>query len=61
MEVSPKLSEIQALTLAEERVELTDNSPAYMQGVAKTGLPIFWYQDLRDVPAGKVLLVWLFS
>ncbi|XP_015263942.1 PREDICTED: NADH dehydrogenase [ubiquinone] complex I, assembly factor 7 isoform X1 [Gekko japonicus] len=53
VEVSPKLSEIQALTLAEEKVELMDSSPAYMQGVAKTGLPIFWYQDLSDVPIGN--------
>ncbi|XP_054838826.1 protein arginine methyltransferase NDUFAF7, mitochondrial isoform X2 [Eublepharis macularius] len=53
VEVSPKLSEIQALTLAEEKIELMDRSPAYMKGVAKTGLPIFWYQDLSDVPVGN--------
>ncbi|XP_077200270.1 protein arginine methyltransferase NDUFAF7, mitochondrial isoform X2 [Paroedura picta] len=53
VEVSPKLSEIQALILAEEKIELMDRSPAYMQGVTKTGLPIFWYQDLSDVPEGN--------
>ncbi|XP_060100076.1 protein arginine methyltransferase NDUFAF7, mitochondrial isoform X2 [Heteronotia binoei] len=53
VEVSPKLSEIQALTLTEKKAELMNSSPAYMQGVAKTGLPIFWYQDLSDVPAGN--------
>nr|XP_056708481.1 protein arginine methyltransferase NDUFAF7, mitochondrial [Euleptes europaea] len=53
VEISPKLSEIQALTLAEEKVELMDSSPAYMQGVAKTGLPIFWYRDMNDVPVGN--------
>ncbi|KAJ6664750.1 hypothetical protein lerEdw1_006323 [Lerista edwardsae] len=52
VEVSPKLSEIQASTLTEEKINLMDNSSFYMQGVTKTGLPIFWYRDLSDVPEG---------
>ncbi|XP_048340518.1 protein arginine methyltransferase NDUFAF7, mitochondrial [Sphaerodactylus townsendi] len=52
VEISPKLSEIQALTLTEEKIKLIDSSPAYMQGVAKTGIPVFWYRDVSDVPLG---------
>ncbi|XP_046516488.1 protein arginine methyltransferase NDUFAF7, mitochondrial [Equus quagga] len=52
VEVSQKLSEIQALTLAEEKIPLERNagSPAYMKGVTKSGIPISWYRDLQDVP-----------
>lgn len=28
---------------------------AYMKGISKTGIPIFWYRDVQDVPPGKVL------
>ncbi|XP_036728368.1 protein arginine methyltransferase NDUFAF7, mitochondrial isoform X2 [Balaenoptera musculus] len=52
VEVSQKLSEIQALTLTEEKVLLERNagSPVYMKGVTKSGIPISWYRDLQDVP-----------
>ncbi|KAJ7342067.1 hypothetical protein JRQ81_008611 [Phrynocephalus forsythii] len=53
MEVSPKLSEIQASVLTEENTKLQESSAAYMQGVTKTGLSIFWYRDLNDVPVGN--------
>ncbi|XP_053158864.1 protein arginine methyltransferase NDUFAF7, mitochondrial isoform X2 [Hemicordylus capensis] len=53
VEVSPKLSEIQALKLAEEKIKIMDSSSVYMQGITKTGLPIFWYRDLNDVPIGN--------
>ncbi|XP_037384115.1 protein arginine methyltransferase NDUFAF7, mitochondrial isoform X1 [Talpa occidentalis] len=54
VEVSQKLSEIQALTLTGEKVPLERNaeSPVYMKGVTKSGIPISWYRDLRDVPKG---------
>ncbi|XP_012330849.2 protein arginine methyltransferase NDUFAF7, mitochondrial isoform X1 [Aotus nancymaae] len=54
VEVSQKLSEVQALTLTEEKVPLERNaeSPVYMKGVTKSGIPIFWYRDLHDVPKG---------
>ncbi|XP_012509314.1 PREDICTED: NADH dehydrogenase [ubiquinone] complex I, assembly factor 7 [Propithecus coquereli] len=54
VEVSQKLSEIQALTLTEEKVPLERNagSPVYMKGVTKSGIPISWYRDLQDVPKG---------
>ncbi|XP_013851668.2 protein arginine methyltransferase NDUFAF7, mitochondrial isoform X1 [Sus scrofa] len=54
VEVSQKLSEIQALTLTEEKVPLEREagSPVYMKGVTKSGIPISWYRDLQDVPKG---------
>lgn len=33
----------------------TEDKPAYMKGVSKTGIPIFWYRDIQDVPPGKEL------
>lgn len=55
VEVSEKLSEIQALTLTEEKVPVERNagSPVYMKGVTKSGIPISWYRDLHDVPRGN--------
>ncbi|XP_023591711.1 protein arginine methyltransferase NDUFAF7, mitochondrial isoform X2 [Trichechus manatus latirostris] len=54
VEVSQKLSEIQAVTLIEENVPLERNagSLVYMKGVTKSGLPISWYRDIQDVPKG---------
>ncbi|XP_035128694.1 protein arginine methyltransferase NDUFAF7, mitochondrial isoform X4 [Callithrix jacchus] len=54
VEVSQKLSEVQALTLTEEKVPLERNaeSPVYMKGVTKSGIPVSWYRDLHDVPKG---------
>ncbi|XP_032661062.1 protein arginine methyltransferase NDUFAF7, mitochondrial isoform X2 [Chelonoidis abingdonii] len=53
-EVSPKLSEIQALTLTGGKIqpELDVTSPVYMKGISKAGIPIFWYRELQDVPQG---------
>lgn len=53
--MSQKLSEIQALTLTEEKVPLERNaeSPVYMKGVTKSGIPVSWYRDLQDVPKGN--------
>ncbi|XP_067418782.1 protein arginine methyltransferase NDUFAF7, mitochondrial [Emydura macquarii macquarii] len=55
VEVSPKLSELQALTLTGGKIqpELDVTSPVYMKGISKTGIPIFWYQELQDVPQGN--------
>ncbi|EDM02800.1 similar to PRO1853 homolog, isoform CRA_a [Rattus norvegicus] len=54
VEVSQKLSEIQALTLTEETVPLERDAESlvYMKGVTKSGIPISWYRDLKDVPTG---------
>ncbi|XP_029387479.1 protein arginine methyltransferase NDUFAF7, mitochondrial isoform X2 [Mus pahari] len=57
VEVSQKLSEIQALTLTEEKVPLERDAESlvYMKGVTKSGIPISWYRDLKDVPEGYSL------
>uniref|UniRef100_A0A8D0FTK6 Protein arginine methyltransferase NDUFAF7 n=1 Tax=Strix occidentalis caurina TaxID=311401 RepID=A0A8D0FTK6_STROC len=53
VEVSPKLSEIQALMLTGGKVQSNpEDKSAYMKGVSKTGIPIFWYRDIQDVPPG---------
>ncbi|XP_068012200.1 protein arginine methyltransferase NDUFAF7, mitochondrial isoform X2 [Melanerpes formicivorus] len=53
VEVSPKLSESQALMLTGGKVQSNpEDKSAYMQGVTKTGIPIFWYRDIQDVPPG---------
>ncbi|XP_028713734.1 protein arginine methyltransferase NDUFAF7, mitochondrial [Peromyscus leucopus] len=54
VEVSQKLSEIQAQALTEEKlpVERDAESLVYMKGVTKSGIPVSWYRDLKDVPKG---------
>nr|XP_060609938.1 protein arginine methyltransferase NDUFAF7, mitochondrial [Anolis sagrei ordinatus] len=52
VEISSKLSEIQASVLTEGKIELQESCLTYMQGLTKTGLPVFWYRDLNDVPGG---------
>jgi NADH dehydrogenase [ubiquinone] 1 alpha subcomplex assembly factor 7 len=54
VEVSQKLSEIQALTLTEEKIPLERDAESlvYMKGVTKSGIPISWYRHLQDVPKG---------
>ncbi|NXS71717.1 NDUF7 methyltransferase, partial [Pandion haliaetus] len=53
VEVSPKLSEIQALMLTGGKVQSNPKDKSvYMKGVSKTGIPIFWYRDIQDVPPG---------
>uniref|UniRef100_W5NJN9 Protein arginine methyltransferase NDUFAF7 n=1 Tax=Lepisosteus oculatus TaxID=7918 RepID=W5NJN9_LEPOC len=52
VEVSPKLSEVQAQRLTGGRSEAagSENDPTYRQGTTDTGLPVFWYRGLDDVP-----------
>ncbi|OWK51096.1 NADH dehydrogenase [ubiquinone] complex I, assembly factor 7 [Lonchura striata] len=53
VEVSPKLSEIQAVMLTGGKVQPSpEDESAYMKGISKTGIPIFWYRDIQDVPPG---------
>ncbi|NXO94515.1 NDUF7 methyltransferase, partial [Certhia brachydactyla] len=53
VEVSPKLSEIQAAMLTGGKVQPNpEDESAYMKGISKTGIPIFWYRDIQDVPSG---------
>ncbi|KAM9316710.1 protein arginine methyltransferase NDUFAF7, mitochondrial [Gastrophryne carolinensis] len=59
VEVSPKLSEIQALKLMEENAERQqeDSSLVYKKGITKSGLPINWYYDIKDVPSGYTFYI----
>ncbi|XP_049640229.1 protein arginine methyltransferase NDUFAF7, mitochondrial [Suncus etruscus] len=54
VEVSSKLSELQAarLTSGKTPLEQTPDSPVYMRGTTTSGIPVSWYRDLRDVPQG---------
>ncbi|XP_067149401.1 protein arginine methyltransferase NDUFAF7, mitochondrial [Apteryx mantelli] len=53
VEVSPTLSEIQALMLTGGKLQPNpEDKSAYMKGISKTGIPIFWYRDIQDVPQG---------
>uniref|UniRef100_A0A8C2TST6 Protein arginine methyltransferase NDUFAF7 n=1 Tax=Coturnix japonica TaxID=93934 RepID=A0A8C2TST6_COTJA len=53
VEVSPKLSAIQAEMLTGGKVQSNpENNSAYMKGISKTGIPIYWYRDIQDVPQG---------
>ncbi|XP_025005067.2 protein arginine methyltransferase NDUFAF7, mitochondrial isoform X2 [Gallus gallus] len=53
VEVSPKLSAIQAEMLTGGKVQSNpENKSAYMKGISKTGIPIYWYRDIQDVPQG---------
>uniref|UniRef100_A0A4W5R2Q4 Protein arginine methyltransferase NDUFAF7 n=1 Tax=Hucho hucho TaxID=62062 RepID=A0A4W5R2Q4_9TELE len=54
VEVSPKLSQIQAqcLTGDQSQVSASEDEPVYRQGTTTTGLPISWYRNLDDVPRG---------
>ncbi|XP_053566994.1 protein arginine methyltransferase NDUFAF7, mitochondrial [Bombina bombina] len=59
VEVSPKLSDIQALNLTGSPIETDndENSSVYKKGTTKTGLPVSWYQDLQDVPEGYTFYI----
>ncbi|XP_035416803.1 protein arginine methyltransferase NDUFAF7, mitochondrial isoform X2 [Cygnus atratus] len=53
VEVSPKLSESQAQMLTGGKVQSnSEDEAAYMKGISKTGIPIYWYRGIQDVPQG---------
>ncbi|XP_058879491.1 protein arginine methyltransferase NDUFAF7, mitochondrial-like isoform X2 [Acipenser ruthenus] len=54
VEVSPKLSKVQAQSLTGEDSETADNEndPVYRRGTTKTGHPVYWYRGMEDVPRG---------
>ncbi|CAM9133031.1 unnamed protein product, partial [Lampetra planeri] len=53
VEVSPALSRLQAQTLTGtgSREAEREDEPVYRHGETSTGLPVFWYRRLDDVPA----------
>lgn len=54
VEVSPRLSQVQAqcLTGDQSQVAASEEEPVYRHGTTSTGLPISWYRRLDDVPRG---------
>lgn len=54
VEVSPKLSQIQAqcLTGDQSQVSASEDETVYCQGTTTSGLPISWYRTVGDVPRG---------
>ncbi|KAM5164903.1 protein arginine methyltransferase NDUFAF7, mitochondrial isoform 2-T2 [Mantella aurantiaca] len=59
VEVSPKLSEIQARNLLGKRTEAKheDKSSCYKTGITETGLPVNWYYHIQDVPSGYTFYI----
>lgn len=33
----------------------SEDEAAYMKGISKTGIPVYWYRGIQDVPQGKEL------
>ncbi|XP_072512698.1 protein arginine methyltransferase NDUFAF7, mitochondrial isoform X2 [Salminus brasiliensis] len=54
VEVSPKLSQVQAECLAGESTQVcvSEDEGVYRTGTSRTGLPISWYHRVEDVPRG---------
>ncbi|XP_051732094.1 protein arginine methyltransferase NDUFAF7, mitochondrial isoform X3 [Ctenopharyngodon idella] len=53
VEVSPKLSQLQAKCLTGDQTwTCNDDQPVYCSGTTCTGLPIYWYHRIEDVPRG---------
>ncbi|KAL4649004.1 NADH dehydrogenase ubiquinone complex I, assembly factor 7 isoform X2 [Arapaima gigas] len=54
VEVSPKLSQVQAhsLTGEQNQVSRDESSPVYRQGTTTSGLPVCWYHRVEDIPEG---------
>lgn len=59
VEVSPVLSGVQAQTLTGgSSVESSsEDDPVFRRGETSTGLPVFWYRCLEDVPAGFSIFI----
>uniref|UniRef100_A0A8C1FKJ8 Protein arginine methyltransferase NDUFAF7 n=1 Tax=Cyprinus carpio carpio TaxID=630221 RepID=A0A8C1FKJ8_CYPCA len=53
VEVSPKLSQFQAECLTGDNTQPSDgDQPVYRSGTTRTGLPIYWYRRIEDIPRG---------
>ncbi|KAM8945565.1 protein arginine methyltransferase NDUFAF7, mitochondrial [Pelodytes ibericus] len=58
VELSPHLSNIQALTLTgKNNVSRDATLPVYMKGETKCGRPVCWYQNVEDVPPGYTFYI----
>lgn len=54
VEVSPKLSQVQAEYLTSDQKLVCDdeNELVYRSGTTHAGLPVYWYRRIEDVPKG---------
>ncbi|XP_007255499.3 protein arginine methyltransferase NDUFAF7, mitochondrial [Astyanax mexicanus] len=54
VEVSPKLSQVQAECLAGDHTQVcvSDEEGVYRTGTTQSGLPVSWYHRVEDVPRG---------
>ncbi|KAG7316424.1 hypothetical protein KOW79_019965 [Hemibagrus wyckioides] len=54
VEVSPKLSEVQAHCLVGETAQVcvSDEESVYRTGTTHTGIPVSWYRIIEDIPRG---------
>jgi NADH dehydrogenase [ubiquinone] 1 alpha subcomplex assembly factor 7 len=52
VEISPSLSKLQSqlLCVASQEVEETEETKYYRRGETVSGIPIFWYRQIQDVP-----------
>ncbi|XP_053315767.1 protein arginine methyltransferase NDUFAF7, mitochondrial [Spea bombifrons] len=59
VEVSPKLSDVQAIALTGKSIDEKpcELLPVYKKGLTKSGIPVFWYQNVEDVPPGYSLYI----
>lgn len=58
VEVSPKLSEVQAHCLVGETAQVcvSDEESVYRTGTTHTGIPVSWYRIIEDIPRGMQYL-----
>lgn len=54
VEVSPKLSQVQAEHLIRDQQQEYDAEEelVYRSGITQMGLPVYWYRRIEDVPKG---------
>jgi len=53
VEVSLKLSQFQAECLTGDNTQPNDgDQPVYRSGTTRTGLPVYWYHRIEDIPRG---------
>ncbi|XP_051510794.1 protein arginine methyltransferase NDUFAF7, mitochondrial isoform X2 [Myxocyprinus asiaticus] len=59
VEISPKLSQVQADCLTTDQTQAFDGDdvPVYRSGTTNTGLPVYWYRQIEDVPRGFSIFI----
>ncbi|CAG9834649.1 unnamed protein product [Diabrotica balteata] len=57
VEISTKLSEIQAKKLCSQTYVIDENKPIYRTGITHEGISVNWYKNLYDIPKCFTLLI----